>query len=459
MRILIVSSGLKPERFGGLPSHVEDLLDSLVKAGEEVAYLNVGAKSKWPYTRHWKRCDLPCPAWNLSSKLAYAEHWNGTLSPRSQVIAERKYRNAFMAVINEFKPDLVHFHELTGFPIGLLTELRRRSIRTVFSAADFYVLCPTVKLFRPDHSFCEKTTDQLDCHACSSNARSERVKQWEYANDHWLGGFVKARNLVRRLIRTLERFFYKPAPPRDYIERRHHFERIFREVDVVLTTSMAQRRIFEQRTNGWHIRYLQRARSTIRANIPSPRLSTRSPGKLVFVALNIVNPAKGLSLLETTFNALCKDHPEVELHLYGLTSGNAPGIRYFGPYDDQQLDEIIGAADFGILPSIWPEAFGYVGPEMLSRGLPVLASNRGAMPDYVMEGVNGMLFDPATPEALENCVRALANDTSLRRKLWEGAACSERHYLSMDEHTAKLLSIYRQTMGHEPVESAIDSKA
>jgi glycosyltransferase involved in cell wall biosynthesis len=438
---------------------VEDLLDSLVKAGEEVAYLNVGAKSTWPFTRLRERSGLPCRAWNLSSKLAFTEYWMGTINPLSQILPDRAYRRRFLTVIEQNKPDLVHIHELTSFPIELLTELRRRSIRTVFSAADFYVLCPTVKLFRPDHSFCEKTTDQLDCYACSISARSERAKQWEYANDHWLGGFVKARNLGRRLIRTLERFFCKPAPPRDYIERRHHFERIFREVDVVLTTSMAQRRIFEQRTNGWHIRYLQRARSTIRIDFPAPRLSTRSPGKLVFVALNIVNPAKGLLLLEKTFAALHKDHPEVELHIYGMTDGKAPGIRYFGPYDDQQLDEIIGAADFGILPSIWPEAFGYVGPEMLSRGLPVLASNRGAMPDYVMEGVNGMLFDPATPEALENCLRALANDASLRRKLWKGAACSERHYLSMDVHTAKLRSIYRQTMGHEPVESAIDSKA
>lgn len=132
MKIIVVSSGLKPEHFGGLPSHVEDLLGSLVEAGEEVAYLNVGAKAKWPRTRVWKRRDLPCPAWNLSSNLAYARYWTGTASPLSQVVATPAYRRAFFSVIDEFRPDLVHFHELTSFPVGLLEELRGRSIRTAF---------------------------------------------------------------------------------------------------------------------------------------------------------------------------------------------------------------------------------------------------------------------------------------------------------------------------------------
>jgi len=452
MRILIVSSGLKPERFGGLPSHVEDLLHSLVGAGMEVAYLNAGAKSKWPRTRVWKRTGLPCPAWNLCSKLSYAQYWTGTARPLAQIGAEPAYRRAFLSVVNGFRPDLLHFHELTSFPLGLLEELRQRSIRTVFSAADFYVLCPTVKLFRPDYSFCEQSVEQLDCHACSKDARCEKTLQWGHVNDHWLRRCVRIRNLGRLLIRACEGLFCKPAPRELYIERRRTFERLLRGVDVVLATSRAQQRILEERTTGWNIRFLQRSRMTIRSEAPSPRSNARSPGKLVFLALNIVNPAKGLSLLENTFAAIHRDHPEIELHLYGLEDGLAPGIRYFGPYDDSRLDDIIGSADFGILPSIWPEAFGYVGPEMLSRGLPVIASNCGAMPDYVVDGENGLLFDPKTPGALEGTLRRLAQNAELRQRLWKGAATGERRYLSMEQHVDKLLQIYNEAIGGAKVE-------
>lgn len=454
MRILIVSSGLKPERFGGLPSHVEDLLESLFSLGVEVGYLNSGAKSKWPITRVWQRDDLPFPAWNLSSKLSYAQYWTGTKDPLAQIEPEPGYRRAFLSVIKDFRPDLVHFHELTGFPIGLFGELRSRSIRIVFSAADFYVLCPTVKLFRPDHSFCTRKAEDLDCHGCSLSASSERSLQWAYANDQWLGRFIRLRNLVRRIIRLWGSFLSKSPVPEGYIERRRRFERIFREVDMVLATSREQKRIFEERTRGWNIRFLQRSRKTIRPDRPDPRTGRQNPERLVFVALNIVNPAKGLSLLEDAFGAIHKDHPEVELHLYGLAEGKAPGIRYFGPYDDTQLDSIIGSADFGILPSIWPEAFGYVGPEMLSRGLPVIASKMGAMPDYVIHKVNGMLFDPATPSALESCIREIVEEAPLRRSLWEGAASGERRYLSMGEHTARLLEIYNEVLGCAPTKAA-----
>jgi glycosyltransferase involved in cell wall biosynthesis len=453
MRILIVSSGLKPDHFGGLPSHVEDLLESLVSLGVEVGYLNSGAKSKWPITRFWPRDDLPCPAWNLSSKLSYAQYWTGTKDPLAQIAPESGYRRAFLSVIEDFRPDLVHFHELTSFPIGLFEELRRLSIKIVFSTADFYALCPTVKLFRPDHSFCARKAVDLDCQTCSLSASSERSLQLAYANDQWLGRFIRLRNLVRRAVRFSHRFLARPAEPEAYIERRREFERLLGEVDMVLATSQEQKRIFEDRTRGWNIRFLQRSRKTIRPDRPDPRTVRRNPDRLVFVALNIVNPAKGLSLLEDAFRAIHKDYPEVELHLYGLAEGNAPGIRYFAPYDDSQLDKIIGSADFGILPSIWPEAFGYVGPEMLSRGLPVLASNRGAMPDYVIDGVNGLLFDPSAPKALEGCIRKILDDAEFCRRLWRGVASGDRRYLSIEEHTEKLLEIYHELISKTPAKA------
>lgn len=446
MRILIVSSGLRPERFGGLPSHVEDLLETLVEAGQEVAYLNSGAKSKWPQTRAWKRENLPCPAWNLSSKLSYAQYWTGTRNPLAQIVPSRSYRRAFLKVIGEFRPQLIHFHELTSFPLELIEELRQRSIATVFSAADFYALCPTVKLFRPDHSFCTRSTEELDCDRCSIEARSEGALQLMHANDVWLADMIKMRNIGRRLIRLCERTFSRTAPTSVYVERRRHFEILFRKFDVVLATSRAQERIFRDRTSGWNVRFLQRSRKTIQARTPPQRKGPHDPDKLVFLALNIVNPAKGLTLLEEAFGAIHRDLPEVELHLYGLAEGAAPGICYHGPYDDSQLDGIIASADFGILPSIWPEAFGYVGPEMLSRGLPVVASDRGAMPDYVIHGMNGMLYDPSIPGALETCIRKLAQDASLRRRLWQGAAIGKRHYLTMAQHTEKLLEIYRDAI-------------
>jgi glycosyltransferase involved in cell wall biosynthesis len=151
-------------------------------------------------------------------------------------------------------------------------------------------------------------------------------------------------------------------------------------------------------------------------------------------------------LLESAFASVSQTHPGVELHLYGPEGADSPGIRRFGKYDESDLDRIIATADFGILPSIWPEAYGYVGPEMLSRGLPVLASNIGAMPDYVTDGENGLLFDPAAPDGLEAAIRRLITEPGLSMRLWQQAATGERRYLTMSEHIDRLTEIYTEVV-------------
>ena len=52
-----------------------------------------------------------------------------------------------------------------------------------------------------------------------------------------------------------------------------------------------------------------------------------------------------------------------------------------------------------LVPSLWNESFGLVAAEAMLNGIPVLASNRGALPETI--GDAGFLFDiPAryTPE-------------------------------------------------------------
>ena len=55
-----------------------------------------------------------------------------------------------------------------------------------------------------------------------------------------------------------------------------------------------------------------------------------------------------------------------------------------------------------LMPSLWYESFGLVAAEAMLNGIPVLASNRGALPETI--GDAGFLFDiPAkyTPETRE----------------------------------------------------------
>lgn len=443
MKVLVVSSGLKPDHFGGLPSHVEDALRGLVARNIEVAYLNTGARTGRTGTHLSNRSDLPCRAWNLESRWAQTAYWNGTVDPVEQIASDAAFSRAIGEVAREFRPDIVHLHELTSFPVSGTAIFREAGARTVFSAHDFYALCPTTKLQRPDGIVCDRPAGELDCDLCSRHARPVRHLQLESAWDRRLAFSVHARNLARRMIRSRERAMLEALPREAYQVRRLEFLRHLAEFDAVLMTSTDQKRRFEKFCGpDVRLHLLPLSRTTFAGRQPPARTDTVNPGRTVFLALNIVNSAKGLELLERAFAALSTSHPRAELHLYGPTGADSPGIRRLGRYNDPDLDRIIASADFGIIPSIWPEAYGYVGPEMLSRGLPVIASNLGAMPDYVVDEGNGLLFDPKGPGALLAALRSVLDDRDLRARLWAGVAATPRRYLMMNEHLDQLLALY-----------------
>jgi glycosyltransferase involved in cell wall biosynthesis len=62
-----------------------------------------------------------------------------------------------------------------------------------------------------------------------------------------------------------------------------------------------------------------------------------------------------------------------------------------GYYGESELDDLLDEVDVGIVPSIWEEAYGYVGVEFLAKGIPVIANAIGGMVDYTRDGETGWL--------------------------------------------------------------------
>lgn len=84
------------------------------------------------------------------------------------------------------------------------------------------------------------------------------------------------------------------------------------------------------------------------------------------------------------------------------------------------LTEAFANADIYVLPSL-SEGIPKVLIEATAQGLPVVGSRVGGVPDVITDGVNGLLVEPGSREAIRAAVETIIDDDALRRRLAAGA--------------------------------------
>jgi glycosyltransferase involved in cell wall biosynthesis len=78
--------------------------------------------------------------------------------------------------------------------------------------------------------------------------------------------------------------------------------------------------------------------------------------------------------------------------IYPLINGN-PLVEFIGEIGDHQKSEFLSGAIGLLLPIDWPEPFGLVMIEAMACGTPVIAYNRGSVPEVIDDGVTGFIVE------------------------------------------------------------------
>jgi glycosyltransferase involved in cell wall biosynthesis len=122
-------------------------------------------------------------------------------------------------------------------------------------------------------------------------------------------------------------------------------------------------------------------------------------------------------------------------------------IEFLGWIPPGDLQAILDACDLLIVPSLWPEPFGLIGPEAGLRCLPSAAFAVGGIRDWLIDGVNGYLApgNPPTAHGLAEAVARCLHDPAVHARLRRGAVEVARRF-NLTSHITALLQVFAEVV-------------
>jgi len=116
-------------------------------------------------------------------------------------------------------------------------------------------------------------------------------------------------------------------------------------------------------------------------------------------------------------------------------------IEFYGFLKENDLQTLMNKCSFGIIPSVWNEAFGLVIIELMSKSIPVLGSKIGAIPEIIKDGYNGFLFESGNVLSIQKLLERVIDTHENFSTMSKNALETSKEY-SIEKMTKNILNIY-----------------
>lgn len=217
---------------------------------------------------------------------------------------------------------------------------------------------------------------------------------------------------------------------------------------------------------GWVINNIRNAPAvtTVRNGVPSSleldpnSRSERENDEIRLLFLGRLGKRKGLVDLLRALATLRAEQPELRFTLAIGGDGNwqpfqdlvnslglQDSVRYFGWVDGDEKLRLIDGATVFVLPS-YNEGLPVAIVESLARGLPVISTTVGSIPEVVEDGKEGWIIRPGDEAALKEALLTAATDQPLLREMRKNAFKRYKQILSLEGQMAEILAVYRRVL-------------
>jgi glycosyltransferase involved in cell wall biosynthesis len=334
----------------------------------------------------------------------------------------------FEDLVEEFKPDIIHFQHLLNLSVNLVTIANKKGIPSVMTLHEYWLMCPRWGQ--------RLKKDLTQCHDVILTECAECMKDLFFINHNngtldKIFNFTGKKKGLRKISRLLSRIILRMRDPGAYgrssRERMGHIKDILSEVDLFMAPSPSLRKEF--------IKFGIPEEKIIFSDYgmnrgPYGDICRKESESIRFSFIGSPLPHKGVHLLVEAFNGI-KDS-RAELNIYGdmslhsrysnklLRMARHPNIHFKGRVANNQIAEILAKTDVLVVPSVWFENSPLTIHEAFMAGIPVITSNLGGMADLVQHGVNGLLFEVGNANDLRDKINSIINDRGLIEKLKKG---------------------------------------
>lgn len=398
--VLFVTALAEPERGGGVEHTLWNLSKALSNNGYNCSILALDDK---PGIR--RQIVDGVTVWKAGATAGYWPWAGRESSPAGLVKRQIGHAlttfNPFIqtvlnSILQQQKPDLVSFHNLTGWSVASWKTVARAGIPVVQVLHDFLPVC--------FHSVMRR--EGRNCTSPCSHCRFRRLTTAPYSQ--YLTAVIGVSQYV--LNRHLELGFFRGVPVKKVIHN-------VRMADTLGVGTL-------------------------------PSRTSRTGLRFGFIGR--LDPSKGV---EELIRAL-RDAglPDAELSL----AGSGPKcyedlLKREGGEQVNLLGQVRPAdfypnVDVVVVPSLWNEVLGNVVYEALAFGKVVLAAKRGGIPEMINHDENGLLFDPENHSEFTLLLKRIAADEQLRARLSAAAPASAEYFLDENRWVAQYEEVYRSML-------------
>lgn len=442
MNILLVSNGYPPTAFGGVEIYTHTLANYLSQNGYQVTvFCREAAPDRADY-------ELFCDVVDGVKVIRLVNDYKKIHSIEDTYI-DFKIESIFGDFFDELSPNIVHFNHLIALSAGLPLIPKKCKVPYIVTLHDFWPICQRVNLIDWQQRECPGPLMGASCSRCVHRDHREikKVRQ-------------KIKEMipipVRRMLRAFSRVGEGLPPILDASQEIFdHRYKIFRDAmfsaSVLITPSEFVKQTFT--INGYPGDMIQ----VIPLGLRLPQVNIAKKGTQGLIQMAFVGsllPIKGIDILIKAFRDV--QGGNIRLKIYGRDDiiptyskylrdlvGSDHRISFEGPFSTEARDAIYQAMDVLIIPSVVSESFSIVAREAIIHGVPVIASDIGALPELIVHGQNGFLVPARSVESLLWYISEISKDPGFLSNL---NLPGPTPILSISDHGRMMENIYQQAI-------------